>query len=136
MSMNIDNRELTSMLNNKLRLWSQFTIVMLLLSWIGVTSSADLPDFTELVKSNEVAVVNISTIGEGARNNRRGTPRNEQLEEFFRRFGPPSERNNQPRSRPRSLGSGFIIEDTGYILTNNHVAVSYTHLTLPTIYSV
>lgn len=44
----------------------------------------------------------------------RGTP----FEEFFRRFGPPG--GGQPR-RGMSLGSGFIVDPAGYIVTNNHV---------------
>ena len=87
---NTDNRERTRVVNSTFRFWSQGTVAVLLSSWIGFVSSADLPDFTTLVKSNEAAVVNISTIGEGAQNNRRRSPRNDQLEEFFRRFGPVS----------------------------------------------
>ena len=71
--------------------------------------AAPLPDFTELVKDNEAAVVNISTVGEAPRRMNPGGPRSDQLEEFFRRFGPPQQRENQPRLRPRSLGSGFVI---------------------------
>ena len=41
------------------------------------------------------------------------------LEEFFR------ERDNQPQSRRSSaLGSGVVIREDGYIITNNHVIAS------------
>ena len=61
-----DIRERTNIAISTVRFWSQSTVAVLLLSWSGFASSADLPDFTALVKSNEAAVVNISTIGEGS----------------------------------------------------------------------
>jgi len=64
-------------------------------------------------------VVNISTV---QHSDSRSNSRNEELEEFFRRFFPPDEDVPRiPYDRPRSLGSGFVIEGNGYILTNNHV---------------
>ncbi|MFQ5926659.1 MAG: trypsin-like peptidase domain-containing protein, partial [Terriglobia bacterium] len=71
--------------------------------------------FSKVAKQVEPAVVNISTVSTiGGR--RRGSPDNP--EDFFERFfgfGP-----RRPR-RQRSLGSGVLVDPSGYILTNYHV---------------
>ncbi|HEY3306259.1 MAG TPA: DegQ family serine endoprotease [Candidatus Binatia bacterium] len=83
-----------------------------------------LPDFTSLAKKLTPVVVNVSTTQSRERDLERGPggqfqpgdPRGE----FWRRFfGGPGPRG--PSSRQQSLGSGFIIDRDGSIITNNHV---------------
>jgi serine protease Do len=48
------------------------------------------------------------------------------LDDFFKDF---MDRNNRPR-RVQSLGSGFVIDPTGYIVTNNHVIEGADEITV------
>ncbi|HEX2114553.1 MAG TPA: trypsin-like peptidase domain-containing protein, partial [Alphaproteobacteria bacterium] len=96
-----------------------------------------MPTFADLAERLLPAVVNVSTTqsvrtdrnqpGQGQGEQRRRGPDVPQFppgspfEEFFRDFFDRQQRPDAPPRRAQSLGSGFIIDPAGYVVTNNHV---------------
>jgi serine protease Do len=82
------------------------------------------------------AVVNISTSQNvGARGSQQQVPNDPQVDDLFRDFfnrrgqGEPKGERAPPR-RVNSLGSGFIIDATGIVVTNNHVIAEADEITV------
>lgn len=90
----------------------------------AVAEHVSLPSLAPLVAKVKPAVVNISTTQKTERAKSGGAspfPPGSPEDEFFRRFFGEQAPRRRGGQEVHALGSGFIIDETGYVVTNNHV---------------
>ena len=121
------------------RLFILFTMLLLLAVMAGsrIAEARGAPDsFADLAEKLSPAVVNISTTqvvsgGEGESEVPMPQfPPGSPFEEFFKDFLERQGRGNAEPRKVTSLGSGFIIDPSGVIVTNNHVIQGAEEITV------
>lgn len=84
----------------------------------ALPATAHQADYAALAERVSPAVVNIFTTQKQPEFSRpSGLPEGHPLEQFFERYG----RSNGRGEPSEALGSGFIFDSAGYVITNNHV---------------
>ncbi len=96
------------------------SVALLIAQTLMATARPD--SFADLAERVSPAVVNITTTTTVSARGGPGpiVPEGSPFEDFFRDFNERTNPDRAPR-RTQALGSGFVISEDGYIVTNNHV---------------
>ncbi len=96
-----------------------FSVILFTFSYSTLSNSKSVPaSFADLAERLMPSVVNISTLQTVVTNSNPFPfqfPPGSPFEDMFKEFGTPQERKSS------ALGSGFIIDEKGVVVTNNHV---------------
>jgi serine protease Do len=121
------------------RLAATLGAVVLMSASMGARAADGPRDFSDLSERLVPSVVNISTTQEVRQRGGGGGqqvpqfPPGSPFEEFFRDFFDrrgEEQPDSSPAPRTTSLGSGFVVDASGYIVTNNHVIADAAEITV------
>ena len=119
------------------RVFPAFLILAACITWGSAPAAArGAPEsFADLSERLLPAVVNISSTQFQKKNTEKGSPEiprfpeGSPFQDFFKEFFDRQQRE-APQRRASSLGSGFIIDSSGLVVTNNHVIADADEITV------